>query len=132
VIPGFNPLLSMQLAPLHHGGLGSPAALYLAAAGVGRLSLADADTVELSNLHRQIIHGEAREGVKKAVSGAASCGALNGGCVVTTHLDGITQRNALALVGQHDIVLDCTDNVETRYLLSGRVGTFHVILQSNQ
>jgi adenylyltransferase/sulfurtransferase len=125
-------LLSMQLAPLHHGGLGSPAALYLAAAGVGRLSLADADTVELSNLHRQIIHGEAREGVKKAVSGAASCGALNGGCVVTTHLDGITQRNALALVGQHDIVLDCTDNVETRYLLSGRVGTFHVILQSNQ
>ena len=59
------------------GGLGSPAALYLAAAGVGRLGIVDKDTVELSNLHRQIIHSEAAQGRHKADSAAAACSALN-------------------------------------------------------
>ena len=59
------------------GGLGSPAVLYLAAAGIGRLGIADKDTVELSNLHRQIVHTEARQGTHKAESAAAACGALN-------------------------------------------------------
>ena len=59
------------------GGLGSPAALYLAAAGVSRLGIVDKDTVELSNLHRQIIHSEARRGQHKADSAAAACSSLN-------------------------------------------------------
>lgn len=100
------------------GGLGSPAALYLAGAGVGRISLADADVVETSNLHRQIIHTEDRTGRRKAVSGAAAVLGLNSKCAVTTHIDGVTQANALALVKAHDVVMDCTDNVQTRYLLS--------------
>ena len=100
------------------GGLGSPACLYLAAAGVGALALADADVVERSNLHRQIAHADARRGASKALSAATAVAALNPGCHVTTHLQGITAENALALVRDADVVLDCTDNVQTRYLLS--------------
>ena len=100
------------------GGLGSPACLYLAAAGVGALALADADVVERSNLHRQIAHADARRGASKALSAATAVAALNPGCHVTTHLEGITAENALALVRDADVVLDCTDNVQTRYLLS--------------
>ena len=100
------------------GGLGSPAALYLAAAGVGRLALADADHVEVSNLHRQIIHGERFRGVPKAVSAQTALRGLNSRCVVETHLDGFRDENALELVADCDCVLDCTDNVRTRYLIS--------------
>ena len=100
------------------GGLGSPASLYLAAAGVGRLALADADVVERSNLHRQIAHADARRGASKALSAATSIAALNPSCQLTTHTEGVTPANALALVRDADVVLDCTDNVQTRYLLS--------------
>ena len=100
------------------GGLGSPASLYLAAAGVGRLALADADVVERSNLHRQIAHADARCGASKALSAATSIGMLNPSCRLTTHTEGVTPANALALVRDADVVLDCTDNVQTRYLLS--------------
>lgn len=112
------------------GGLGSPAALYLAGAGVGRLALADADVVELSNLHRQIIHAESRRGAPKAVSGAAAVRALNARCRVSTHLEGVTPSNALDLVRDADVVLDCTDNVATRYLLSDACAILGVPLVS--
>ena len=100
------------------GGLGSPAALYLAAAGVGSITLCDADTVEVTNLHRQIIHANDRVDVPKAHSGAMSCKALNPHVNVEVALEGLTQNNALDLVCRHTIVLDCTDNVPTRYMLS--------------
>ena len=100
------------------GGLGSPAALYLAAAGVGSITLCDADTVEVTNLHRQIIHANDRVDVSKAHSGAMSCKALNPHVNVEVALEGLTQDNALDLVCRHTIVLDCTDNVPTRYMLS--------------
>ena len=100
------------------GGLGSPAALYLAAAGVGSITLCDADTVEVTNLHRQIIHANDRVDVPKAHSGAMSCKALNPHVNVEVALEGLTQDNALDLVHRHTIVLDCTDNVPTRYMLS--------------
>jgi len=100
------------------GGLGSPAALYLAAAGVGSITLCDADTVEVTNLHRQIIHANDRVDVSKAHSGAMSCKALNPHVNVEVALEGLTQNNALDLVCRHTIVLDCTDNVPTRYMLS--------------
>lgn len=100
------------------GGLGSPASLYLAAAGVGSLILADADVVERSNLHRQIAHADARAGASKALSAATAIAALNPRTNVRTHLEGVTQKNALALVKDADVVLDCTDNPRARYLLS--------------
>ncbi|KAG1668301.1 hypothetical protein FOA52_011198 [Chlamydomonas sp. UWO 241] len=100
------------------GGLGSPAALYLAAAGVGTLGLVDHDVVEVSNLHRQVIHSEGRVGVHKAHSAAASCRALNSSIRVITHAEGLSPPGALAIVSGYDVVLDCSDNPPTRYLIS--------------
>lgn len=100
------------------GGLGSPAALYLAAAGVGRLGIVDKDTVELSNIHRQIIHREASVGVHKALSAAEACRALNSSIQIETHLEGFTPDNAVQLVRQYDIIVDASDNAPTRYLIS--------------
>ncbi|WP_290796508.1 ThiF family adenylyltransferase, partial [Halomonas sp.] len=97
---------------------GSPAALYLAAAGVGRLTLADADAVELSNLQRQIAHGEADLGRNKAQSARESARALNPGCrieTLTAHLEG--ERMAAA-VADAEGVLDCTDRFSSRYAIN--------------
>ena len=100
------------------GGLGSPAALYLAAAGVGSITLCDGDTVEVTNLQRQIIHAENRVGVAKAQSGFWSCKALNPCVNVKVELRGFTKDNAFDLLSNQTVVLDCTDNVPTRYMLS--------------
>ncbi|EFN55933.1 hypothetical protein CHLNCDRAFT_22673 [Chlorella variabilis] len=116
------------------GGLGSPAALYLAAAGVGRIGVVDKDSVELSNIHRQIIHRRAPHppggllalgpvGVHKAVSAAEACRALNSSIQVETHLEGLTPANAVHLVRQYDVVVDASDNAPTRYLI--RRATLH-------
>ena len=102
------------------GGLGCPAAIYLAGAGVGHLGLVDHDAVELNNLHRQILHGEAAAEVKtsKAVSAAHSCKKLNSRVACEVHCVMLSSNNALDIVRQYDIVVDATDNVATRYLLS--------------
>ena len=100
------------------GGLGCPAAAYLSAAGVGRVGLVDHDTVELSNLHRQVLHTQARIGTGKAVSLAISLAALNPSVDIVPYKLALTSSTALAIIKQYDIVLDCTDNVATRYLLS--------------
>ncbi|KAL4237981.1 Molybdenum cofactor synthesis protein 3 [Mactra antiquata] len=100
------------------GGLGCPAAIYLAAAGVGCLGLVDYDEVELSNLHRQILHSESKVNVKKCVSAAQACTELNSFVkCVPYHLQ-LNSSNALKIISQYDIVLDATDNVATRYLLN--------------
>jgi len=102
------------------GGLGCPAAVYLAGAGVGRLGLVDHDTVELNNLHRQILHDEVKAEVKtlKAASAAYSCQKLNSRMSCEVHCVMLSSSNALDIVRQYDIVVDATDNVATRYLLS--------------
>lgn len=102
------------------GGLGCPAAIYLAGAGVGRLGLLDHDIVELNNLHRQILHGEANAEMKtlKAVSAAYSCRKLNTGVTCDVHCAVLSSDNALDIVRRYDIVVDATDNVATRYLLN--------------
>lgn len=100
------------------GGLGSPAALYLAGAGIGKVGVADKDVVELSNLHRQVIHGEASIGLHKAESAAATLRRLNSWIEVIEHRDGITPANALSIISQYSVVLDASDNAPTRYLLS--------------
>ncbi|XP_013404551.1 adenylyltransferase and sulfurtransferase MOCS3 [Lingula anatina] len=100
------------------GGLGCPAALYLAAAGTGCLGLLDYDTVELSNLHRQVLHTEQRVSVPKSSSAAFGCNQLNSTVRCIPYHMQLDSQNALQLLRQYDVVLDCTDNVATRYLLN--------------
>ncbi|XP_026141145.1 adenylyltransferase and sulfurtransferase MOCS3 isoform X1 [Carassius auratus] len=100
------------------GGLGCPVAQYLAAAGVGRLGLLDYDVVELSNLHRQVLHTELTQGQPKALSAAQAISRLNSRVqCVPYHLQ-LSRENALQLIQQYDIVADCSDNVPTRYLVN--------------
>ncbi|KAM6968783.1 adenylyltransferase and sulfurtransferase MOCS3 isoform 1-T1 [Tautogolabrus adspersus] len=100
------------------GGLGCPLAQYLAAAGIGRLGLLDYDEVELSNLHRQVLHGEENQGQAKALSAANAVRRLNSSVeCVPYHLQ-LSPENALQLIQQYDIVADCSDNVPTRYLVN--------------
>jgi adenylyltransferase/sulfurtransferase len=98
------------------GGLGSPLALYLAAAGVGRIGIVDFDVVDESNLQRQIAHGTSTLGVKKAESAKARIHDLNPNVDVSTYEVQITSENALDLIRPYDVVIDGTDNFPTRYL----------------
>lgn len=100
------------------GGLGSPVALYLAAAGVGRLRICDADKVELTNLNRQILHSDERIGQAKAESARKTLCTLNPSIQVEPLPVFLDQDNAEEVIGQPDIVVDCLDNYETRYLLN--------------
>lgn len=100
------------------GGLGSPASLYLAAAGVGTLGLADNDRVELSNLHRQVLHGEGSLGHPKVESARDRLQQLNPGLRLELVPEGVTPGNALELFRQFDLIIDGTDNFPTRYLIN--------------
>ena len=100
------------------GGLGSPLALYLAAAGIGTLGICDGDRVELSNLQRQVAHTMHSLGRGKAESAAAAVHAINPSVHVRVHPQALTADNALALIGEHDIVCDGTDNFATRFLVN--------------
>lgn len=100
------------------GGLGAPAALYLAGAGIGTLGIVDHDRVELSNLHRQVLHSSERIGHSKTASARAAIGALNPEIVVQTHQARLTADNVEAIFGDYDIVVDGSDNFPTRYLVN--------------
>jgi len=100
------------------GGLGSPCALYLAAAGVGTIGLADDDTVSLSNLQRQILFRTSDVGRGKVEAGAAALKALNSGVQIDSHTARVTQDNVAALIAPYDIVADGSDNFATRFLLN--------------
>lgn len=100
------------------GGLGSPVCIYLAVAGVGHLRVCDFDVPEMSNLNRQILHDPARIGMNKALSAKATLHAMNPDVEVTALAEKITGDNVDALVKGADIVVDCMDNFETRYLLN--------------
>jgi adenylyltransferase/sulfurtransferase len=116
--PGQARLKAARVLVIGAGGLGAPALMYLAAAGVGTLGIADDDTVSLSNLQRQIIHGTPDIGMPKVESAAARIAALNPHVAVETHPLRLTAGNALALIGRYDLVLDGSDNFATRYLVS--------------
>ena len=98
------------------GGLGSPIAMYLAAAGIGKLGIVDFDTVDYSNLQRQILHTDADVGRPKAQSAKETIHGINPNCEVVIHNTRITSENALDLIRPYDIVVDGTDNFPTRYL----------------
>ena len=100
------------------GGLGSPSSLYLAAAGVGRIGLVDADVVEETNLQRQIVHGHAMLGHMKTESAAARMRDINPDMNIERHDVRLSLDNALELISQYDVIVDGTDNFPTRYLVN--------------
>ena len=100
------------------GGLGSPAALYLAAAGIGTLGLADFDVIDVSNLQRQVLFGTAQIGHHKAVAARERLLALNPAINVEVHLEKLAAHNARALIAGYDLVIDGTDRLATRYLIN--------------
>lgn len=115
---GQRRLLDARVLVIGVGGLGSPAALYLAAAGVGTLGLADADTVDLSNLQRQIIHATADIGRPKVDSAADRIAALNPDVTVRRHHRFLDPGNAAAIVGGYDFVVDGTDSFAAKFLIN--------------
>jgi molybdopterin/thiamine biosynthesis adenylyltransferase/rhodanese-related sulfurtransferase len=117
-IEGQQKLLDAKVLLLGAGGLGSPSALYLAAAGVGTLGIVDDDVVDLSNLQRQVIHNAARVGVSKVDSAEETIQALNSDVNVVKHKLRLGPDNIMDILPDYDIVLDGLDNFPTRYLLN--------------
>jgi sulfur-carrier protein adenylyltransferase/sulfurtransferase len=107
-----------SVALLGAGGLGAPAALYLAAAGIGRITLIDDDRVERSNLHRQVIHADARVGMAKTESARMTLAALNPRVEVKLHNERLRADNVERLIEGHDLIIDGADNFPARYLLA--------------
>jgi molybdopterin/thiamine biosynthesis adenylyltransferase len=116
--PGQQRLKAARVLVVGAGGVGSPALLYLAAAGVGTLGVIDDDKVSLSNLQRQVIHATDDLGRAKTDSAAAAIRKLNPNVKVELHAKRLDAANALELVTAHDVVLDGSDNFSTRYLVS--------------
>jgi molybdopterin/thiamine biosynthesis adenylyltransferase len=111
-------LLDSRVLLIGAGGLGAPAAYYLAAAGVGTIGIIDADRVEESNLQRQIIHTTDRVGEYKAESAKKAIQALNPDVNVITYLEYLDESNVRRIIADYDVILDGTDNFPTRYLLN--------------
>jgi molybdopterin-synthase adenylyltransferase len=116
--PGQQRLKAARVLVVGAGGIGSPALLYLAAAGVGTLGVIDDDRVSLSNLQRQVLHDTADVGALKTESAASAIARLNPHVRVETHAKRVDTGNALDLIAQYDVVLDGSDNFSTRYLVS--------------
>ena len=117
-IEGQARLLAARVLIVGAGGLGSPAALYLASAGVGEILLADGDSVDLTNLQRQIMHREARIGANKAESGRQALQELNRETRVQALAERLSPARLSELVASADVVLDCCDNFATRYAIN--------------
>lgn len=116
--PGQRALKQARVLVVGAGGLGAPVLLYLAAAGVGHIGIIDDDTVEDSNLQRQVIHSTARLGAKKTASAAAAMRALNPHVEVAEHDLRLDAANAPALFADHDLILDGTDNFPIRLVIN--------------
>ncbi len=111
-------LLDSRVLLIGAGGLGSPAAYYLAAAGVGTIGIIDSDVVEESNLQRQILHNTKRVGQYKAESARETIEALNPDVKVITYIERLDETNVARIIADYDVILDGTDNFPTRYLLN--------------
>ncbi|MGI6457459.1 MAG: molybdopterin-synthase adenylyltransferase MoeB [bacterium] len=115
---GQTKLLESRVLVVGAGGLGSPSACYLAAAGVGTLGLVDDDRVDLSNLQRQIVHGTADVGIPKTESAARKLQAMNPDVKVIQHQCRLKADNILGIIRDYDVILDGTDNFPTRFLIN--------------
>ena len=123
MLPGFDVAGQLKLANAHAliigaGGLGSPAALYLAAAGIGSITLVDDDVVEISNLQRQIAHQESSLGEPKVESAKQQLQALNKSCEVFALAERFDEGKWQDRFSEFDVVLDCSDNFETRFAVN--------------
>lgn len=118
-------LRSAKVLVVGAGGLGSPAAFYLAAAGIGTLGIVDDDKVDLGNLHRQILHTTDRIGLAKVDSAFLTLKGLNPTVDVQLHRERLTKENADRIIGAYDIVVDGTDNFQTRYLINDACVNHH-------
>lgn len=115
---GQQALKKARVLVIGAGGLGSPLLLYLAAAGIGVIGIVDDDTVSLSNLQRQVLHGTEDIGRKKTESAAVGVAALNPHVRVIEHTERLTPENADRLIGGYDVVADGSDNFDTRFLVN--------------
>jgi molybdopterin/thiamine biosynthesis adenylyltransferase len=129
-VEGQQRILEAHALVIGVGGLGSPAALYLATAGIGHLTLVDHDTVDLTNLQRQIIHTEARVGQPKVESARQTLLAINPGLQITVLNERADATRLDTLVADADVVLDCSDNFSTRQALNAACVRHHVPLVS--
>ncbi|MEM9045542.1 MAG: molybdopterin-synthase adenylyltransferase MoeB [Pseudomonadota bacterium] len=116
--PGQQKLKAARVLVIGAGGLGSPAILYLAAAGVGTIGVVDDDIVSLSNLQRQVLHATEEVDQPKVESAQRSVARINPHVVLETHQTRIDAENAESLIGAYDMVLDGSDNFDTRYLVN--------------
>ncbi|HHT9135342.1 MAG TPA: molybdopterin-synthase adenylyltransferase MoeB [Candidatus Avalokitesvara rifleensis] len=115
---GQKKLLNSKVFLVGAGGLGSPAAFYLAAAGVGKLGIVDNDDVDHSNLQRQILHSSKDIGFPKALSAKATLEALNPDVEVVPYMQRLTSENIMDIIKDYDVILDGSDNFPTRYLVN--------------
>lgn len=114
---GQRKLLAASILVVGLGGLGSAAAIYLAGAGIGRIGLCDPDTVSLSNLQRQVLYSERMVGQPKASKAADRLRSLSSNVILDLHPEGLTPDNANGIISRYDLVVDCTDNFASRYLI---------------
>jgi len=117
-LEGQKRLMNASVLLIGVGGLGSPAALYLAAAGVGRIGIVDFDKVDLTNLHRQVMHATRNVGVSKLESARQTLSEINPHCQLELHETLLSSENALEIMQGYDIIVDGTDNFPTRYLVN--------------
>ena len=117
-VKGQKKLMGAKVLIIGAGGLGSPAAMYLAAAGVGTIGIADADKVDLSNLQRQIIHATNDIGKFKADSAKESMENINPDVKVTAHQELVNSKNALDMIKDYDFIIDGTDNFPAKFLIN--------------
>ena len=129
-IEGQERLLAAHALVVGAGGLGSPAAMYLASGGVGRITLADGDSVDLTNLQRQILHGTAAIGRAKACSGKDTLAQLNPEVEVAAISERLEGQRLAQTVASADIVLDCSDNFATRHAINRACVAYHKPLVS--
>jgi molybdopterin-synthase adenylyltransferase len=117
-IEGQEKFLAAHALIIGAGGLGSPAAFYLASAGLGKITLVDNDTVDLTNLQRQILHTTERVGHAKATSGKQTLEGINPTIEINALVERVDDERLLELVRQADVVLDCCDNFKTRHAVN--------------
>lgn len=117
-VEGQEKLLDARVLVVGAGGLGAPVALYLAAAGVGRIGIVDGDVVDLSNLQRQVIHFTKDVGVRKVLSAKEKIQAINPDVKVDAYYDFLTSANALDIVKDYDFIVDGTDNFPVKFLIN--------------
>jgi molybdopterin/thiamine biosynthesis adenylyltransferase len=116
--PGQKKLLEAKVLIVGLGGLGSVAGYYLAAAGIGHLGLVDSDVVEISNLQRQILHSTQSIGMPKTISAQKTLHSLNPDVRTLTYQERLTSENAEEMIRDYDILVDCCDNLPTRYVMN--------------